>query len=277
MNRLNTEKRAAILVALTEGNSLRSTSRLTGATLNTVMRLLVDVGRACAVYQDEQFRELKCAKLQLDEIWSFCYSKQAHVPADKQGIFGYGDVWTWTAICAKSKLVPCWLVGPRDAGSATAFLQDLASRLAVRPQITSDGNRVYVNAVEDASGSEVDYAMLVKLYGSDPAPQTETRYSPAECIGCREQVIQGNPDAAHVSTSYAERQNLTMRISMRRYTRLTNGFSKKIENHMAAVALHSMAYNFVREQRGLGKISPAMAAGVTQHLWRIEEIAALVP
>jgi IS1 family transposase len=275
MNKLSTAKRAAIIAALTEGNSLRSTSRMTESTLNTCMRLLVEAGKACAAYQDEHFRNLKCRRLQLDEIWSFCYSKQANVPAAKQGQSGFGDVWTWVALDAESKLVPSWLVGSRDSATANAFLTDLRGRLAGRVQITSDGHKTYVGAVEGAFGSEVDYAMLVKLYGADL--KDDTRYSPGQCLGTREQVIMGNPDTLHISTSFVERSNLTMRTCMRRYTRLTNGFSKKLSNPMAAVSLHFMAYNFVRDQRGLGKISPAMAAGVTDHLWSVEEIAALVP
>ena len=274
MNRLSVEKRAQILTALVEGNSLRSASRMTGAAINTVMKLLVDAGLACSEYQDTHLRNLSCKRLQADEIWSFVAIKERNRPVTERGTFGRGDVWTWTAICADSKLVPSWYVGPRDAETASEFMTDLAARLASRVQLTTDGNKLYLNAVENAFGRDIDFAVLIKLYGVDP--QADTRYSPAECIGTREQVIMGSPAPEHISTSYAERANLTMRMSMRRFTRLTNGFSKKVENHAAAIALHFMNYNFARIHKTL-RVSPAMAAGVTNHLWSVEEIAALIP
>jgi IS1 family transposase len=272
MNKLSNARRAQIVRALVEGNSVRATCRMTDTAKGTVLKLLVEIGRACAAYQDEHFRSLPCRRIQCDEIWSFVGAKAQNVPENKKA-WGRGDVWTWTAIDAETKLVPCWLVATRDGGAASEFMQDLRSRLAKRVQITTDGYKVYVNAVEDAFGSDVDYAMLVKLYGADP--EGEKRYSPAECIGCREQVIQGNPDSAHISTSYSERQNLTMRMSMRRFTRLTNAFSKKVENHAAAVALHFMHYNFCRIHQSL-RVTPAQAAGVTNKLWDVEDIVALL-
>lgn len=274
MNKLSTEKRSEIVRALVEGCSIRSIVRMTGASKNTITKLLVEIGKACSEYQDKALRSLPCKRLQLDEIWSFVYAKAKNVPAERKGEFGVGDVWTWTAIDADSKLVPSWFVGTRDGESATAFVNDLASRLADRVQITTDGHRAYLEAVEEAFGMNVDYAMLVKLYGSDG--QNETRYSPATCIGCRSEAITGSPDPKHVSTSYAERANLTMRMSMRRFTRLTNGFSKKLENHVAALSLYFMFYNFGRIHQTL-RCTPAMKAGVTDHVWDIDEIVALLP
>lgn len=259
MNRLDAAQRIAIISALVEGNSLRAVSRMTGRSKNTIVKLLVEVGTACAMYQDQAFRNLKLKRIQCDEIWSFCYAKDKNVPADKKGEFGYGSVWTWTAIDAETKLVPCWMVGPRDAAAATEFMQDLAGRLANRVQLTTDGHKAYLSAVEDAFGNNIDYAMLVKIYGESIEP--EKRYSPAECMGCQKQEITGKPDPKHISTSYVERQNLTMRMHMRRFTRLTNGFSKKIENHIAAISLHFFYYNFVRTHQTL-RMTPAMAAGV---------------
>lgn len=273
MNRLPLERRAHILGMLVEGTSLRATSRLADVSINTVTKLLLDVAAACTEYQDRTLRALRCKRVQCDEIWSFCYAKEKNVPEAKRGTFGFGDVWTWTAFCADTKLVPAWLVGKRDAGCAHEFISDLAGRLAHRIQMTTDGNRVYLTAVEEAFGSEIDYAMLVKLYGTDPAAEA-TRYSPAKCIGIMSQRITGNPDPAHVSTSYAERANLTMRMSVRRFTRLTNAFSKKVGNHAAAVALHFMWYNFGRIHKTL-RVTPAMEAGVSDHVWSVEEIVAL--
>ncbi len=270
MNRLSSEKRAQIVAALVEGNSIRATVRMTGVSKNTVTKLLVDIGAACSAYQDEHLRNLPCERLQCDEIWSFCYSKQKNVPAEKQGEFGYGDVWTWTAICAKTKIIPTWLVADRGAASAHAFMQDLAGRLSERVQLTTDGHKVYLDAVDEAFRGNIDYAMLVKLYGRD-TKEPETRYSPAQCIGTKSDPKIGNPDPAHVSTSYAERQNLTMRMSMRRFTRLTNAFSKKVGNLAAAVSLHFMHYNFVRVHQTL-RTTPAMAAGVTTRLWDVSDI-----
>ena len=242
-----------------------------------VIRLLADVGRACTKYQDKLLRNLPCKHIQCDEIWSFCYAKQKNVPDNKQGQFGYGDVWTWTAIDADTKLVPSWLVGLRDAGYAYRFMTDLKSRLANRVQITTDGHKVYLWAVEDAFGSEVDYAMLVKLYGADE--EADRHYSMAKCIGAEPHIIQGNPDPSKISTSFAERQNLTMRMSMRRFTRLTNAFSKKIENLEYAIVLHFMYYNFARPHKTLANPyprTPAMASGISDHVWTIEEIVNLV-
>jgi IS1 family transposase len=248
--------------------------RLTGASKNTVVKLLTDAGRVCAEYQDRVFRDLPCRRIQVDEIWSFVYAKQKNVARAKAAPEWAGDVWTWTAIDAETKLVPSWLVGGRDAEYAMAFMDDLASRLARRVQITSDGHSAYLQAVEGAFGADVDYAMLVKLYGTAPE-SAKGRYSPAECIGARKTRIEGNPDPKHVSTSYAERQNLTQRMLNRRFTRLTNAFSKKVENHEHSVALHFMYYNFVRIHRTL-KVTPAMAAGVTDRLWEINDIVALL-
>jgi len=272
MNRLSLTQRAQIIGLLVEGNSLRSTSRLTGFSINTVTKMLVDVGTACAEYQDTALRNLPCKRIQCDEIWSFVGAKQKSVA---QGAAGYGDVWTWTAICADTKLIASWMVGSRDGDAAKAFIADLASRLAKRVQITTDGHKVYVEAIEDAFGADVDYAVLIKLFGEGPA-SPERKYSPASQLGTKIVKIEGAPDMAKVSTSYVERQNLTMRMSMRRFTRLTNGFSKKVENHAHAVALHFMHYNFGRIHKTL-RVTPAMEAGVSDHVWSLEEIAALAP
>jgi IS1 family transposase len=278
MNRLPTEKRAQIIGALVEGNSIRATVRMTGAAKNTVVKLLVDLGAACAEYQDQVFRELPCQTIQCDEIWSFCYSKQKNVPEQHKGTFGYGDIWTWTAIDADTKLVPSWLVGERTFDDAFAFLTDLEARISGPIQLTTDGYHVYVQAVEQAfRHTWVDYAMLQKLYGADPA--AEKRYSPAVCIGRKTEEVFGNPDPAKISTSYVERQNLTMRMGMRRFTRLTNAFSKKVENLTHAVSLHYMHYNFARPHKTLANPyprTPAMAAGVADHVWSLTEIAALL-
>jgi len=273
MNKLSNARRAAIVRALVEGNSIRATCRIAGAAKGTVTKLLVDLGRACEEYQRARFIDLPCQRVQVDELWSFCYAKEKNVPKEKRGVWGYGDVWTWTAICADTKLVPSWLVSTRDADAAAEFMADLAGRLRNRVQLTSDGHRAYLQAVWDAFGTGVDYAMLTKLYGK--APEMETRYSPAQCIGCRREPITGWPDPKHISTSYAERQNLTMRMSMRRLTRLTNAFSKKVQNLEAAVALHFMWYNFGRIHQTL-RVTPAMEAGVANHVWNAEEIAALL-
>lgn len=273
MNKLNDSKRAQVIAALVEGNSIRATVRMTGVAKNTIVKLLADVGKACAEYQDKALRNLPCKNVQCDEIWSFCYAKEKNVPEDKKGRFGYGDVWTWTAIDADTKLIPSWLVSDRSAHAASQFIDDLAGRLNNRIQLTTDGYKVYLNAVDDAFGSDIDYAMLVKMYGNDP--QAETRYSPATCTGAEKIVVQGKPDLKHISTSYAERQNLTMRMSMRRFTRLTNAFSKKIENHTHAISLYFMYYNFCRIHQSL-RVTPAMAAGVTDHVWEINDIISLI-
>jgi IS1 family transposase len=273
MNRLHKEQRTKIIAALVEGNSLRATARMCDVVFNTVLKLLPEIGRVCLEYQDKALRNLTCKRIQCDEIWTFCYAKEKNVPEDKRGTFGYGDVWTWVAIDADTKLVPSFMVGTRGSQTAKAFMDDLASRLANRVQLTTDGHRVYLQAVEDAFGAAIDYAMLVKLYGNDSEP--ETRYSPAECIGCREIGVTGRPDPKHISTSHVERQNLTMRMGMRRFTRLTNGFSKKIDNHFWSIALHYMHYNFCRIHKSL-RVTPAMEAGITDHVWSIEEIADLL-
>lgn len=277
MNRLSIDKRTKVITALVEGNSIRATCRMTNTAKGTVTRLLASVGAACAEYQNTQLRNLPCQTIQCDEIWSFCYAKQKNVPEEKQGRLGYGDLWTWTTIDADTKLVPSWLVGLRDAGYAFRFMRDLQARLANRVQLTTDGHKVYLNAVEDVFGADIDYAMLVKLYGAEP--ERETRYSPAKCIAAEPHIIQGNPDPSKISTSYAERQNLTMRMSMRRFSRLTNAFSKKIENLEHAVALHFMYYNFARPHETLANPypkTPAMAAGVSDHIWTVDEIVRLV-
>ncbi|HEV2498121.1 MAG TPA: IS1 family transposase [Terriglobia bacterium] len=273
MKMLSREKQAQIVAALVEGNSLRATARMCGIAFNTVLNFLPRVGMACAEYQDKVLRGLKCKRIQCDECWSFCYAKEKNVPEEKRGQFGYGDVWTWVAIDADTKLVPSFMVGNRDALSARMFIEDLASRLDSRVQLTTDGLKVYINAVEDAFGANVDYAMLHKMYEST---QEETRYSPARCVGCELKAVQGNPDPDHVSTSHVERQNLSMRMGIRRFTRLTNGFSKKIENHAYMLALYYMYYNFVRIHKTL-RVTPAMEAGVTNRLWTVDDIVALLP
>jgi IS1 family transposase len=277
MNKLSIERQAQIIRILCEGNSIRSTARINDCSINTVVKLLREVGAACLNYQDKAMHNLPLNKLQIDEIWSFVYSKDKNVPEDKQGQFGYGDVWTFTAIDAETKLVPSWLVGNRDAGYASMFISDLKARLANRVQITTDGHKMYLEAIEGVFGSEVDYGMLVKLFGVEP--ETEKRYSPSECIGAEKHIIQGNPDTTQISTSYVERQNLSMRMGMRRFTRLTNAFSKKLENHIYALALYFMHYNFARTHKTLANPyprTPAMAAGLTNHIWTIEEIVKLI-
>ena len=276
MNQLSRARRAEVIRCLVEGNSIRAPVRMTGVAKNTVAKLLVDLGRACSEYQDVMMRDLPCERIQFDEIWSFCYSKVKNVPDEHKGEFGYGDVWTWTAIDADTKLVPCWLVGERNLEDATAFIQDLASRLANRVQLITDGHKPYLRAVERAFGSEIDYATLHKLYGKPAAKETtESRYSPPVCTGTTMREVSGSPDPKHISTSYVERANLTMRMGMRRFTRLTTAFSKKVENLAAAVALHFMYYNFARVHKTLGT-TPAMAAGVATHVWMVEEIARLL-
>ena len=269
MNRLTNEERGHILHLLCEGGSIRAITRLTGTSKNTVAKLLSDAGQACAVYHDQHVRNLKSKRIQMDEIWSFVYAKQDHVKRAKNAPEDAGDAWTWTAIDADSKLLVSWLVGQRNTDSALRFVDDLKSRLANRVQLTSDGHRPYLTAVDTIFGSDVDYAMLHKIYGA--SPQGDKRYSPAICIGAQKRRVTGRPNPKHISTSYAERANLTMRMHMRRFTRLTNAFSKKVENHVAAVALHTMFYNFVRVHQTL-KITPAMAAGVTDRLWEISDL-----
>lgn len=280
-NILKTEKRVAIVKALVEGNSIRATSRMVGCSKNTVTKLLVDLGEACSKFQDENIRGLSSKRLQVDEIWSFCQMKQKTARRKgRENEHGVGDVWTFTAIDADTKLVPSWLVGSRDAGCAIEFCRDLADRLTGRVQPTSAGASIYLEAVEDAFGADIDYAMLQKIYGEDP--QAEKRYSPAQCIEVRVEPKQGDPDPEHISTSYVERANLTMRMSMRRFTRLTNAFSKKVENMAHAVALHFMAYNFVKPHGTLTKAAgghpttPAMAAGLATKPWTYEEVVGLL-
>lgn len=273
MKTLSDPERAQIVTSICEGNSIRATCRMLGFSKNTVVKLLVELGDACIAYQDEALRNLPCKRIQCDEIWSFVYAKDKNLPADKQGKFGFGSVWTWTAIDADTKLVPTFAVGERNLATARLFIEDLASRLANRVQLTSDGLKVYVSAVEDAFGADVDFAQLHKIYEST---QEETRYSPARCVGCERKVVMGQPDPDHISTSYVERQNLTMRMHMRRFTRLTNAFSKKITNHLATVAVYFMWYNFVRIHQSL-RVTPAMEAGVTSRLWTVEDMIRLLP
>jgi IS1 family transposase len=273
MNKLPLAKRVQILSMLCEGSSMRSISRVADVSINTVTALLEKAGAACAEHHHNAVRNVKAKRVQCDEIWSFCYAKAKNVATAKAAPEEAGDVWTWTALDADSKLILSWLVGGRDAGYATEFMQDVADRLANRVQLTTDGHKAYLEAVEGAFGADVDYAQLVKLYGDTPGPAG--RYSPAECTGIRKTRIEGRPDKAHVSTSYVERQNLTMRMSMRRFTRLTNGFSKKAENHAHMVALYTVWYNFVRTHKTL-RCSPAMAAGISATLWSMEDVVALI-
>jgi IS1 family transposase len=273
MNRLDSNTRIQVINCLIEGCSIRATVRMTGVAKKTVMRLLLEVGTVCAEYQDNVFRNLKCKRLQLDEMWSWIYCKaknRTEEIAKKNP--AAGDVWLWTAVDADTKLVPAWMLGNRDGRTARRFVADLASRLSHRVQITTDSHRPYLQAVEDAFGGDVDYAMLHKVYGFPM--EHETRYSPATCIGCEQKRISGNPAMEHISTSFVERQNWTVRTNMRRYTRLSNGFSRKIENHAAAVALNYFSYNFIKIHRTL-RVSPAMAAGVTDHLWEVKDLVAL--
>lgn len=253
---------------------------MVGVSRNTVTKLLLDLAEVCAGYQQEHLRDLPCKRVQADEIWSFVYSKQKNVPEEKKGEYGVGDVWTWTALCADTKLAISWLVGSRDSGIAVEFMRDVADRLASRVRLTTDGHKPYLEAVEDAFGSEIDFAVLQKIYGTDP--ENERRYSPAKCIGAKVEVVQGNPEPCHVSTSYVERQNLTMRMQMRRFTRLTNAFSKKVENHAAAVELHFMFYNWCRPHSSLrteknNRVTPAMAAGLTDRPWTVHDLIDLLP
>ena len=275
MNTLPRLKKTLILKCLVEGNSIRATSRLAEVSKNTVTKLLIDAGKGCADYQDEALRDLPCRRLEMDEIWSFVYAKERNVPRAKSAPRAAGDVWTWTAICADTKLVPSWRIGDRSGMTAIDFVDDLRGRLANRVQLSSDGHRAYLEAVEGAFGGDVDYAQVIKQYGKAPGVDDETRYSRAVCTSVEKKRIEGNPDMALANTSYAERQNLTMRMSMRRFTRLTNAFSKKVENHGHAVALHFMHHNFCRIHQTL-KVTPAMAAGVTDKLWSVEDIVDVV-
>ena len=269
MNKLDREIRARVLHLLCEGQSIRAVTRLTGVSKKAVTKLVVDAGHACTEYQDRVLRNLPSKRVQVDEIWNFVYAKNDNVKEAKAAPKDAGDVWTWTAIDADNKLLVSWLVADRTTDSAVAFMDDLKERLTNRVQLTSDGHRPYLVAVDTVFGNDIDYAMLQKIYGAEP--HGEKRYSPAKCIGAKKREITGNPDAKHISTSFVERQNLTMRMHMRRFTRLTNAFSKKVENHACAVALHSMYYNFVRLHQTL-KVSPAMAAGVTDRLWEMVDV-----
>jgi IS1 family transposase len=277
MNKLSIEERKQIVAALVEGNSLRAISRMTGASRNTINKLLIDLGTACSAYQDKVFRNLKCKRIQCDEIWCFVGCKQKNVTPENRDN-GWGDVWTWVALDSDTKLVPTWFVGNRNASAAYHFMHDLKPRLAHRVQLTTDGLKCYLEATEDAFGSEIDYAQLIKIYGNAVGPNAsnpEVRYSPAQCMGAKKGVITGNPDFKHISTSHIERQNLTMRMSMRRFTRLTNGFSKKVENHEHSVAVHYMYYNFGRIHQSL-RVTPAMEAGISDHVWSLDEIVNLL-
>jgi IS1 family transposase len=274
MNRLSPDKRKAVIAALVEGNSIRSTCRMTGVAKNTVVKLLGDLGTVCSIHMDRTMRDLPCERIQCDEIWAFVYSKQKNVPVEKRG--EAGDVWTWVALDPDTKLVPTFHVGPRDTGSARAFMVDLAGRLRNRVQLTTDAFSPYLTAVPAAFGDNVDYAQLVKTYGNEADPRRpERRYSPSVCLGADPLPINGDPDPDHISTSHIERLNLGMRMSMRRYTRLTNAFSKKVENLTAAVSIHFMHYNFCRVHQTLG-VTPAMAAGIADHPWKLDELIGLL-
>jgi len=274
MNRLSQEERVRVIASLVEGNSIRSRVRMTGVAKNTVARLLVEIGAACLEFQNEIMQNLPCKRLQADEIWSFVGAKQKNVQPHHFEDDGFaGDVWTWTAIDADTKLVPVWAIGPRDAVTARDFMTDLASRLKNRVQLTTDGLKAYLSAVDAAFGDDIDFAQLIKVYGT--SPDSEKRYSPAQCMGCEKNDVKGSPDRKYISTSFVERQNLTMRMSMRRFTRLTNAFSKKLENHIAAISLHFMFYNFARVHQTL-KTTPAVAAGIADRVWTVADIVGLL-
>lgn len=273
MNRLSIDKRTEIIGLLVEGNSLRAASRISGCSVVTVMKLLVDIGTACQKYHEETVRDVASKRLECDEIWAFCYAKDKNLPEKFRGQYGMGSIWTWVALDADSKLAVSYLVGNRDATYAHIFMQDIASRLKNRVQLTTDGLRAYLEAVDGAFGADIDFAQLVKMYGKPL--DGDHRYSPAECTGIVKTPITGNPKLKNVSTSYVERQNLTMRMNMRRFTRLTNAFSKKVSNHAHAIALHFMYYNFVRIHKTL-RVTPAMAAGITKKLWEIQDLALLL-
>lgn len=273
MNKLPTAKRVQILSMLCEGSSMRAVSRVADVSFNTVAKLLAEAGEACAPFHDQNVRGVKAKRVQCDEIWAFTHCKQRNVATAKAAPAEAGDIWTWTALDADSKLIVSYLVGGRDAGYATEFMQDVAPRLANRVQMTTDGLKAYLEAVEGAFGADIDFAQLVKLYGEAPHPPG--RYSPAECTGIKKTRVEGRPDPKHVSTSYVERQNLTTRMQMRRFTRLTNGFSKKAEAHFHMVALYTVWYNFVRMHKTL-RCAPAMAAGISDRLWNMDDIVALI-
>ena len=269
MNRLSAERRTAVIKALVEGNSIRATCRMTGTAKGTVLRLLAEMGEACEAFHDRTVRNIKAKRLQADEIWSFCHAKARNVPAHLEGKPGIGDLWTWVVLDADTKLAISYLVGQRDQGEATVFMRDLVSRLIGRAQLTTDGFPGYLKAVEEAFGwNGVDYAMLIKIYGA--GHEVDRGYSPPVCVGAEKHWIMGKPNRAHVSTSFVERQNLTMRMAIRRFTRLTNAFSKKLDNLKAACALHFAYYNFCRIHQTL-RVTPAMEAGVTDHIWTLSE------
>ena len=275
MNRLDSKRRAAVVRCLVEGCSIRSTVRMTGVAKNTVSKLLLELGAACTKYMDDNMRDLSCERIQVDEIWQFVGCKQKNVTAKKIERDGIcGDVWTWTAIDADTKLVPCFMLGQRDPIGARDFMEDLAGRLTNRVQLTSDGLKAYLTAVKSAFGDDIDFAQLVKIYGIIDT-EGQRRYSPATCIGCESHTVTGSPDPDHISTSYVERANLTMRMSMRRFTRLTNAFSKKVENHAAMLGIYFMWYNFGRNHQTL-KMTPAMKAGIADHVWTVEEVIGLL-
>jgi IS1 family transposase len=274
MNKLLLHKRIQILSMLVEGSSMRSISRVVDVSINTVTKLLEDAGKFASAFHDDNVRDVASKRIQVDEIWSFTYAKQKNVATAKRKDLAYGDTWTWTGIDADNKLIVSWLVGGRDSDFAMAFMDDLAKRLTNRVQLTSDGHKAYLEAVEGAFGGDIDYAMLVKLYGAAPESM-KGRYSPAECIGARKTRIEGDPDPKYVSTSYAERHNLTMRMGMRRFTRLTNAFSKKLVNHEHALALYFLHYNWCRLHMSL-RVTPAMAAGITDKIWDWEDFIAMM-
>ena len=272
MSRLSTAQRVQIVSALVEGNSVRSTCRMTGIAKGTILSLLADMGKVCAEYHDEHVCNVAAKHIQCDEIWSFCYGKDKNISEEKKAE-GAGSLWTWTALDADSKLIVSYLCGGRDAAWARSFMKDVAARLTTRVQITTDGHKAYIEAVEGAFGMDVDYALLIKLYGSPAAP--ETRYRPGVCIGTESCIVMGNPGPQHISTSYVEHQNLTMRMSMRRFTRLTNAFSKKLENHEHMLAIYFLYYNFCRVHQTL-RVTPAMETGISNHVWTIEEMVNLL-
>ncbi len=271
MNVLPFEKRVQIASLLVEGNSLRAITRITGISINTVTKLLVDLGAACLKFHDENVKGLQTRRIQCDEIWSFVYAKQKNLPEGQEG----GDIWTWVGIDADTRLVVSWFVGARDAGAAEYFMEDVSRRLTNRVQLTTDGNTAYLEAVENTFGAKIDYAQLIKMYGPDPNVGPDRKYSPPVCVGGETKIIKGNPETKHISTSYIERQNLTMRMHMRRFTRLTNGFSKKIENHCLAIALHFMYYNYCKIHKTL-RVTPAMEAGLTKDIWEVGDLVRLI-
>lgn len=273
MKRLNQEQRSRVLHSLMEGMSIRATTRITGVSKTTILKLIEDAGRAAAWYQDRVFQNLNCRRIEADEIWGFVGSKALNTSAEKKATGEAGDCWVWIATCADTKLVPTWLVGNREGECALRFLTDLSERLSHKIQLTTDGHRVYAEAVEEAFGGDIDYAQVIKLFG--PSKTVEGRYSPPACIGARKEHVTGRPDTKYVSTSHAERNNLNVRMRSRRMTRLTNAFSKKVENHAHAMALHFLYYNFVRVHQTL-KVSPAMAAGVTKRLWEMKDVVEML-